>query len=264
MFAHNRPLVGSERGRMFPQQGHADENFCPECKAAWDEQPLGALVRRWTAEAADVNGTQSGLVCDKCKGIVRKRGARAALGSLHFHFVNPQRRCASARGSPTGATAAFGRLSREEQDARRAAHDQELRERHSWCLQRGLTPAHEHVHRAPGCDANFMFGEPPWQADGSLNPRGVPFCYAAEMILEKERQLEDYDARGFACRRCGEIVRIAAREFKGGVEPVDWWWCKACKESGAEGSGGKTVKEKRAAQAAAGCMRLEAVWPGRA
>jgi hypothetical protein len=262
---------------MFPKQAHADENFCPECQAAWDEQPLGALVRRWTAEAADGNGRQSGLVCDKCKGIVRKRGARAALGSLNFHFVNPQTACASARawssacasacasarGSPAGATAAFGRLSGEEQDARRAAHDQEVRERQSWCLQRGLTPAHEHVHRAPGCDANFMFGEPPWKADGSVNPRGVPFCYAADMILEKERQLEDYDARGFACRKCGAIVRIAAREFQGGPEPVDWWWCKACKESGADGSGGKTVKEKRAAQAAAGCMRLEAVWPGR-
>jgi hypothetical protein len=52
---------------MFPQQAHADENFCPECQAAWDEQPLGALVRRWTAEAADGNGRQSGLVCVICE-----------------------------------------------------------------------------------------------------------------------------------------------------------------------------------------------------
>jgi hypothetical protein len=77
-----------------------------------------------------------------------------------------------------------------------------------------------------------------------------------------ERQLEDYDARGFACRKCGAIVRIADREFQGAVEPVVWWWCKGCKETGAEGA--KTAKQKRAAQAAAGFVRLEAVWPGRA
>ena len=52
---------------MFPQPAGADDALCPPCAAAWDAQPLGALVRRWTAEGADGDGRQAGLVCEKCK-----------------------------------------------------------------------------------------------------------------------------------------------------------------------------------------------------
>jgi hypothetical protein len=138
---------------------HAGESFCHDCQASFDAQPLGALVRRWSAEAADMDGRQLGLVCDRCKVIVRKRNARAALGGLQFHFANPNRTSARAPASPMGATAAFGLLSSEAQAMRRAAHEREMRERLGWCLQRGLAPAHEHVHLAVGCDANFMVRE---------------------------------------------------------------------------------------------------------
>ena len=269
--------------RMSRHGGHAGDNFCPECQASFDAQPLGALVRRWSAEAADVDGRQLGLVCDRCKVLVRKHNARAALGGLQFHFENPNRASARAPASPVGATALFGLLPKDEQATRRGAHEREMRERLGWCLQRGLAPAHEHVHLAPGCDANFMvcqracacacacarvranstarqFGEPPWRADGAVNERGVPFCRAEELQLAKERQLEDYDARGFSCRRCGSMVRVTPREFQGAVEPVDWWWCTECKAAGAASAAGKTLKEKRAAQAAQGCMRLDTAW----
>lgn len=96
------------------------------------------------------------MVCEKCKGVVRKRNARAALGRLQFHFANPENACTLALASPTGVTTAFGGLPPEKQLALRQAHDAEVRERLQWCLKNELTPAHDHVHRAPGCDANFM------------------------------------------------------------------------------------------------------------
>lgn len=107
----------------------------------------------------------------------------------------------------------------------------------------------------------MQFAEPPWTVEGKINPRGVPFAYAADMTLDKDRQLEDYDARGFDCRKCGTVVRITPRQFLGAVEPVDWWWCKACRERTSEIP--KTIKEKKVMQAAVGCMRLEVMWtPG--
>jgi hypothetical protein len=93
-----------------------------------------------------------------------------------------------------------------------------------------------------------------------VNARGVPFCRAEELKLAKERQLEDYDTRGFCCRRCGTVVRVTQREFQGAVEPVDWWWCAECKASAGQNAAGKTLKQKKAAQAAQGCVRLDAAW----
>jgi hypothetical protein len=122
--------------------------------------------------------------------------------------------------------------------------------------------AHGHLRAARAdTDLCFQFAEAPWTADGKINPRGVPFGYASDMILEKGRQLEDYDARGFACRKCAAVVRATPVQFQGAVEPVDWWWCKACKDKGSDVA--KTLKAKKALEAAAGCMRLETVWTAR-
>ena len=41
-------------------------------------------------------------------------------------------------------------------DRLRERHDAEIAARHRWCLDNGLTPAHDHVHLAPGRDDNFM------------------------------------------------------------------------------------------------------------
>lgn len=159
---------------------------------------------------------------------------------------------------------AFARLAPEQQAARRALHEQEVGERLAWCLERGLTPAAEHVHRAPGDDARFMFGVPPWLPDGSANPRGVPFGRPEDLRLAKERQLEDYSAAGWECRRCSAQVRSAPREWScRSAEPVDWWWCKACKLAHAAKDAPKTAAQKKLAEAAKGCRRLDVAWAGR-
>ena len=105
-----------------------------------------------------------------------------------------------------------------------------------------------------------QFGEPPWLADGSVNPNGVAYCRASDRVLAKEMHLDDYDTCGWACRKCGAMVRVKPRAFEGAIEPVSWWWCQACKGESAAVSAGKTVKQKKAAQAASGCMRLDAGW----
>jgi len=61
-------------------------------------------------------------------------------------------------------------------DARLRVHIDEYTECIVWCLKAGpdFHPAFEHKHMAP-CDfANFYFQEPPWLADGTVNPAGVP------------------------------------------------------------------------------------------
>jgi hypothetical protein len=157
----------------------------------------------------------------------------------------------------------FSSLSAAQQAARRALHEQEVSARLAWCLEHGLTPAAEHVHRAPGNDANFMFGVPPWLPDGSVNPRGVPFGRPEDRFLDKERQLEDYSAFGWSCHKCKARVRAAPREFSGAVEPLDWWWCTPCKLAHAAKDAPKTAMQKKLALAAKGCRRLDAAWAAR-
>ena len=145
--------------------------FCPRCQASLDAQPLGALTRRWSAEYADATGMMSGLLCDSCKSLVRKNNARVSNGESMFHFVDPNRPGGAGAGSGAVGdntkhqvalamhavtTTDFARLSTTEQNVLHCRHEQEVGERLRWCLDRGLTPAHEHIHAAPGDDAKFM------------------------------------------------------------------------------------------------------------
>lgn len=135
-------------------QDGRSEKFCRPCQDAFNSLPVGALTRRWSAESADAHGNVSGLLCDACKQLVRKRNTRVCDGVAPFHFVNPNG-CREAI-VPKQQTLDFARLPRAQQDAVRDLHEQEVRSRLSWCLQQGLAPAHDHVHKAPGCDQNFM------------------------------------------------------------------------------------------------------------
>jgi|688.fasta_scaffold448541_2 hypothetical protein len=130
--------------------------FCPGCQASLNAQPLGALTRRWNAEYADARGMMSGLLCDSCKSLVRKNNASVSNGQSMFHFVNPNTENPEALAMQIETTPAFARLSTIEQNVRHCLHEQEVGERLRWCLDRGLTPAHEHIHAAPGNDENFM------------------------------------------------------------------------------------------------------------
>lgn len=127
--------------------------FCPACQAAFDAQPLHALTRRWSAACADAQGTVAGLICAECKGLVRTRHALVAQGLVAFDFANPNQRRRTCAGEKCTA---FARMSAAEQKQRRERHEDEVHERLRWCLDRSLTPAHAHVHKAPGSDANFM------------------------------------------------------------------------------------------------------------
>ena len=83
---------------------------------------------------------------------------------------------------------------------------------------------------------------------------------ASDRVLAKKMHLDDYETCGFACRKCAAMVRIKPRAFEGANEPVSWWWCQACKGESAAVSAVKTVKQKKATQAALGCMLLDAAW----
>lgn len=117
-------------------------------------------------------------------------------------------------------------------DERRALHEQECAARIRWCLEQGLTPASEHVHRAPGNNANFMFGVPPWLPNGTVNPAGVPYGRPEDCVVEKSRQLPDYTSK-------------------------DW---KKTKKEPASHETPLTCKQKKLLQAAKGCVRLDVAW----
>ena len=92
-----------------------------------------------------------------------------------------------------------------------------------------------------------------------MNPAGVPYCRASDMVLSKEFQIDDYDNLGFACHKCGAMVRIKPRPFIGAHEPEHWWWCLACKSTHAPPAL-TTLKAKKQAHAASGCLRLDKVF----
>lgn len=104
-------------------------------------------------------------------------------------------------------------------------HETELWRRRSWCIENNHVPAFDNEWRAPGDDANFMFGVAPWHADGTVNPDGVP--YSLEWF---EAQVAP-EAVGWECKRCNKWVETAPRKFTNGKEPVDWWWCLDCKKT---------------------------------
>lgn len=132
-------------------------------------------------------------------------------------------------------------------------HEREHMRRLAWCIQQGRTPAHEHVHEAPGDDTQFVYGVPPWHSDGSVNPAGVYFSPDNEneqlwLRLEKEAQ----DA-GWECPRCSAWIAKVPMAYKHGVEPWDWWFCADCKQKAVKPSQ-KVLKEQREAKA---CQRME-------
>jgi hypothetical protein len=152
------PRTKEGRGRRLSMNSGYGACFCPGCQASLDAQPLGALTRKWSAEYADARGMMSGLLCDRCKALVRKNNARVSDGESMFHFVNPNPHTKNpvALAMHAETTPAFARLSTMEQNVLHCLHEQEVGERLRWCLDRGLTPAHEHIHAAPGNDAKFM------------------------------------------------------------------------------------------------------------
>jgi len=137
-------------------------------------------------------------------------------------------------------------------------HDGECFARILWCLAQGpaFCPAHEHKHRAPGDDRNFFYGIPPWHADGSVNPAGVPPNFGEPEPLDKNwALLDDWNAdTGWNCGRCEAWVPRPPRKFEGAKEPPDWWWCMDCRRVKARAP---SLAEKRQQKAAANCRSID-------
>ena len=67
----------------------------------------------------------------------------------------------------------------------------EYAKRIRWCIHLGREywPAHDHKHRAPGDDTNFIFKIPPWHPDGTPNSLGIPDNRAVEAVPFSVRDL---------------------------------------------------------------------------
>lgn len=141
------------------------------------------------------------------------------------------------------------------------AHDNECYNRVLWCLRQGPAyfPAHEHKHLAPGNDKAFFFGIPPWHADGSVNPAGIPPNYGEPERLQKNWALLDDYKSGWECRKCNEWVPFPPRTFQGANEAENWWWCVKCRNKVAKP---KTVAEKKVAKVAASCKKIDTILQG--
>lgn len=136
--------------------------------------------------------------------------------------------------------------------------EKEMSRRILWCIENSLCPANIHLHLAPSTpeqDALYGSRGPPWNADGTLKHDAVSYGRKADMRIDPQRMLTDYDSvpKGWTCTKCAAWVDLPPRPFVGGVEPSDWWWCKACrKPSSSSEKNTKRERSKRLDAAAAG------------
>lgn len=140
-------------------------------------------------------------------------------------------------------------------------HSDELFRRLRWCVDAGsdFWPANKHVHMAPGVDENFVFGVPPWFADGSPNTAAIPDAQLSVIgLLPAGGCMVHDEVYGWECRRCGQQVDSACRAFSGPDEPAWWWWCPKCRAAtGSEKT--KSKKQQHAEKLAARCQKIQFV-----
>ena len=67
----------------------------------------------------------------------------------------------------------------------------------------------EHLHEAPGDDAQFVYGVPPWRPDGSPNPPGIYFT-PEDPVLTRYGRDPDGDS-GWSCTRRHTTARMRRR-----------------------------------------------------
>ena len=114
----------------------------PSCSDAWNENPIGIMSRR-------EDNTFS--MCKPCFWQVKRQHEAVASGAVKFDFSNPN-------ANKTLSQEPHGTINMDSAkiDILRAQHENETFDRIRWCLDHNLTPAHEHVHLAPGDDSKFM------------------------------------------------------------------------------------------------------------
>jgi len=143
-------------------------------------------------------------------------------------------------------------------EAAYSAHSDEIFRRLRWCLDQGPShwPAQEHVHLAPGDDSRFVLGVPPWRADGSANPAGIPGSIENARDRPRGSVLLDDDVFGWECRACEQWVSMRPRAFVGAPEPIWWWWCTDCRTTRGVGRQ-SSKKEGKSALLASKCRKIE-------
>jgi hypothetical protein len=108
-------------------------------------------------------------------------------------------------------------------------HEREFARRLAWCIQNGKVPAYDYVYMAPGDDSQFVYGVPPWHADGTPNPQGIYFSPPSQEDHALVMLQRDAENTGWNCTSCNEWVPVMPREYTRGPEPHDWWWCRSCR-----------------------------------
>jgi hypothetical protein len=112
------------------------------CSRVWDEDPVGVLSRREDNKF---------MMCKPCFWQIKRRHEAVVEGTIKFDFTNP-----NANKTPLSETQSSTEIDCAHVDKLRSRHENEVLDRIRWCLDHNLTPAHEHVHLAPGDDFNFM------------------------------------------------------------------------------------------------------------
>lgn len=187
-------------------------------------------------------------VCESCSelGAPRRQCTAASLctpkaATTHGH------KCCTWQANPQLPVTADPVLI-PQSDAQIEKHSEELFRRLRWCAEKGpeFWPANTHIHLAPGDDANFVFGVPPWFADGSPNTAAIPDAHSSVRgLLPQCGAMIAEMSFGYECTKCEKWVDLQPRPFDG-VEPPWWWWCNACRVHSNVGTGKSKSKKELA------------------
>lgn len=229
-----------DRDPLVRQRGSACQDMCSSC--AKTPQPGAGFEPcmrelRCTRKAYQQHGDSC------CQWVARPESPLAS--ELHYEDTPFQAPVAAPLPAPYG-------------DAEIERHSAEIFARLRWCLDRGAKywPASKHVHLASGDDASFVFGKPPWFADGSPNPAAIPDAHSSVVgLLPAGGSMIQDETYGWECRRCEAWVDSHCRAYAGPAEPEWWWWCQACRTSTGSGKV-KSKKQKDAEKLAAQCRKI--------
>jgi len=92
-----------------------------------------------------------------------------------------------------------------------------------------------------------------------MNPAGIPDAASSvRCLLPTGGALIEEIAYGWECTKCEKWVDLQPRKWEGSDEPFWWWFCSACRKTGAvgEAAGTKSKKQKEAEKLAAQCHKI--------
>ena len=123
----------------------------------------------------------------------------------------------------------------------------------TWQTCPGFTAYDTQKACTAGCDIGFYKqtdADGAWLPDGRPNPPGIYFSPEDGALTALGKDNSDV---GWTCTRCSTWVPRAPRQYRGGEEPWDWWFCFDCKAKAVKPSA-KVLKERRLAE---GCRWMD-------